>query len=369
MGSEAIPATERSSPRPRTGATLKPPPPPYSLVNHHNITFTPTLLRAQAADRQALKEALIRVRETPRDTLEYDYEMSARVRLILFWVAKENVGGGYVRIGHSSGEQNTELEQVLFGSDPAKAPKAINRWGAGTEVYRPRTNSGDGFPDYSAFFGFMISSKGKSVSEMQGELSKESAHGAHLFSAILSRVEAGRALSQIVRMQSTVDYNLHQLNEAQSYVFDEFLSSPQPVKEIPSAEQCARNSGFLGTVAELIDAALAGKKTPVSLCYIYDAQIHNLTLRNVTPMKKLTIHARLPNAPKDAVAVDRTYPDLLEAEFLSESKQSGKHTSFTLILGTSGRLRGIPVQIRYQPNWWFQVLLNLCPESSQSQGN
>jgi hypothetical protein len=67
---------------------------------------------------------------------------------------------------------------------------------------------------------------------MQGELAKEGAHGEHLFSAILSRVESGRALSLIVPMQSNVDYNLHQLNEAQSYVFDEFLSSPRPVKEI-----------------------------------------------------------------------------------------------------------------------------------------
>jgi hypothetical protein len=343
--------------------------PRFLLVLLFFLAFTPAHLCAQAADRQALKEALGWVREAPRDTVEYDYEMSARVRLILFWAGKENVGGGYVRKGHSSGEQNAELVQVLFGSDPAKAPRAINRWGAGTEVFRQRANSGDGSSSYSAFFGFMKSTKGKSVSEMQGELAKESTHGEHLFSAILSRVESGRALSLLVRMQSDVDYNLHQLSEAQSYVFDEFLSSPQPVKEIPSAQQCSRNSAFLGTVAELIDAALAGQKTPVSLCYVYDAQVHNLTLRSATPLSKLTVRTHAQDPTKPSVAVDQTYSDLLETEFLSESKQSGKHSSFTLILGTSGKLRGIPIQIRYQPNWWFQVVLNLRPESSQAQWN
>ena len=52
-----------------------------------------------------------------------------------------------------------------------------------------------------------------------------------------------------------------------------------------------------------------------------------------------------------------------------ESKASGKRSTFTLVLGTSGNLRGIPVQIRFQPNWWFQVVLNLCPAAPQAQGN
>ena len=326
--------------------------------------FAPSLLRAQADEKVALEEALRSVRQDPRDSVQYNYEMTARLRLLVFWAGKDNVGGGYVRVGRSTQGHDVELVQVLFGSDPAKAPRAINRWGAGTEVFRPHAVSGDDSSAYSAFFGFMKSSKGKSVSEMQGELAKENSNGAHLFSAILSRVDSGRALSLIVPMQSNVDYNLHQLGEAESYVFDEFLSSGRPVKKIPSASQCPRNAGFLGTVAELIDAALAGKKTPVALCYVYDAQVHTLTLRNVAPLNKLTLRTHLPDASKDAAALERTYSGLVEAEFLSESKDSGKHSNFTLVLGTSGNLRGIPVQIRYQPNWWFQVVLNLCPEPS-----
>src|SRR5215469_4809834 len=331
-------------------------------------SFPSAVAQVQGNDRQALQEALKWVREAPRNTTQYNYEMTARLRMILFWVGKDNVGGGYVRTGRS-GAQSAELVQVLFGSDPAKAPRAINRWGAGTEIFHASAASGDDSATFSAFFGFMKSSKGKSVSEMQGELARENLQGEHSFSAILSRVDSGRALSLVVPMHSDVDYNLHQLEEAQSYVFDEFISSGRPLKIIPSAEQCPRNAGFLGTVAELIDAAIACKKAPVSLCYVYDAQVHTLTLRSTAPLDKLTIRARRPQAPKETASVDQAYSNLLETDFLSESKQSGKHSNFTLVLGTSGSLRGIPVQIRYQPNWWFQVVLNLCPEPPHLQGN
>ena len=60
--------------------------------------------------------------------------MTARVRLLFFWAGKDDVGGGYIRRGVSKDDPRQELLQVLFGSDPAKAPRAINRWGAGTEV-------------------------------------------------------------------------------------------------------------------------------------------------------------------------------------------------------------------------------------------
>src|SRR5215469_692474 len=299
------------------------PPPRLTFLLGLSFLFTPALARAQTSaqtsDKQALQEALKWVREAPRNTTQYNYEMTARVRLILFWVGKENVGGGYVRMGHS-GAQSAELVQVLFGSDPAKAPRAINRWGAGTEVFHSRGTPGDDSATFSAFFGFMKSSRGKSVSEMQGELAKENARSEHAFSAILSRVDSGRAVSLVVPMESSVDYNLHQLDKAQSYVFDEFVSSGRPVKTIPSSEQCPRNAGFLGSVAELIDAALAGRKTPVSLCYVYDAQVHTLTLRSIAPMDKLILHTHRPQAPKEAAPVEQTYSRLLEAEFLSESK-------------------------------------------------
>jgi len=38
-----------------------------------------------------------------------------------------------------------------------------------------------------------------------------------------------------------------------------------------------------------------------------------------------------------------------------------REASAIILAGTEGPLRGVPVQIRYQPNWWFQAVLNLAP--------
>src|SRR6202040_3976385 len=104
-----------------------------------------------------------------------------------------------IRMGVSKTDPRQELLQVLFGSDPAKAPRAINRWGAGTEVIwhkDPATHpSKIDACTSTAFFGFMKSSKGKSVSEMQEELRKENTRGEHQNTGILSRCQTGRASS------------------------------------------------------------------------------------------------------------------------------------------------------------------------------
>jgi hypothetical protein len=47
--------------------------------------------------------------------------------------------------------------------------------------------------------------------------------------------------------------------------------------------------------------------------------------------------------------------------FVSTHKITGKRIDFTIYVGRQGALRGVPVQICYQPNWWFQVVLNLLP--------
>jgi hypothetical protein len=51
----------------------------------------------------------------------------------------------------------------------------------------------------------------------------------------------------------------------------------------------------------------------------------------------------------------RSYRDLLLAEFENKNEDTGKSSRFRLLLGTQGKLRGT----QYQPNWRFQVILDL----------
>lgn len=314
------------------------------------------------ADRQPIDEALNWVRNSPQNFLEYDYLMTARVRLLFFWVGKDDVGGGYIRRGVSSDDPRMDFIQVLFGSDPAKAPRAINRWGAGTEVSWHKTPVSAVSPEdvtTSAFFGFMKSSQGKSVGEMQSELAREKQQGEHAFTGILSRVEPSQAVSLIVPLLSDTDYNLHDYDRAEPVMLEHLADSQRPLHTLGDSSRCARSAGFLATVAELMDTALQGQAAPLSRCYIYDAQENTLSLEKVTPVPSLDV---LLHGPNNVVLLNTTHKQLLQLDFTSTHKSTGKKVYFTVYEGTSGTLRGVPVQICYQPNWWFQVVLNLRPE-------
>ena len=327
--------------------------------------LVPESARTTSADRAPIMEALDWVRNAPRDVAQFDYVMTARVRLLFFWAGKDDVGGGYIRRGISKEDPRQELLQVLFGSDPAKAPRAINRWGAGTEVVwhkDPATGPAKGDDVVaSAFFGFMKSSKGKSVSEMQEELRKEKDRGEHQFTGILSRVETGRAISLVVPLASNEDYNLHQYAEAEPLMLEKLSASEVPARTLDTAPGCPRAGEFLGTVSQLADGAVDNREAPESLCYVYDAQVNMLTLEHIVRIQKLDVKV---NSSKGGTLAEKSYEELLQADFVSSNQTTGKRVYFTIFLGTQGPLRGVPVQIRYQPNWWFQVVLNLLPNTA-----
>jgi hypothetical protein len=327
------------------------------------LVVVPQSARPTALDRAPIVEALGWVRNPPSDPVQYDYVMTARVRLLFFWAGKDDVGGGFIRRGFSKSDPRQELLQVLFGSDPAKAPKAINRWGAGTEVVRHReppsaTAKGDDVVA-SAFFGFMKSSKGKSVSEMQQELKNEKDHGEHQFTGILSRVDSGHAISLTVPLASEIDYNLHQYAEAEPVMLEKLSLSERPARVLENSGGCTRAGEFLGTVSELLDSAMQNQGGPHSLCYVYDAQVNTLMIERTAALPKLAVKVK---TAKGEMLADRTYEDLLETDFVTANQATGRRVYFTILVGTKGEQRGVPVQIRYQPNWWFQVVLNLLPK-------
>jgi len=322
---------------------------------------------SSTSDRQPVTEALGWIRSTPSQAVQYNYTMTARVRLLFFWAEKDDVGGGYIRRGVATEDPREEFFQVLFGSDPAKAPRGINRWGAGTEVSWHKNSvalsSSTEDVTASAFFGLMKSSRGKSAAEMQEELKRERERGEHSFTGILSRVEPTRALSLVTGLQSDTDYNLHDYAQAEPVMLDRLSGSTQPVRTLQDAARCPRAEEFLATLAELMDAALATGKAPESRCYVYDAQENSLTLERVSPVYSLPVQLL---GPTNSVLLNASYADLLQLDFVSAHKLTGKKVYFSLLVGTRGELRGVPVQIRCQPNWWFQVVLNLLAANPHS---
>ena len=314
------------------------------------------------SDAAAINESVSWIRATPRLRAEYDYILTCRLRLLIFWVGRDDLGGGYIKTGEAVDDPNLRMIQLLFGSNPGKTPHAINRWGAGTEVVKV---DGSQAPEASAFVGFMKSSQGKSLSAMQQELAQEKTAGKHRFEAIISRVDPERAIATTVPFYSEKDYDMNQLAEAQTLALDQ-LGDNQARKfrrlADPERGECNRPGGFLSTTEELLQRSLTGGKTPFSLCYVYNARLYTLTLQHVTPVANEDVHINLKDKEQK---IDASYHQLVESQFQIRNQESGAKTNFSVLLGTTGELRGVPVQINYQPNWWFQIVLNLKPNSGQ----
>lgn len=312
-----------------------------------------------AAFQTELEEAVEWVRSGSGVSTQYDYMLTAGVRLLFFWVSRDDVGQGYIRRGTSTPETPRESIQLLIGSDPAKAPMRINRWGAATEVRRPE----DGI---CAFFGFMKSSKGESASAMREDLSREDKAQNHRFDGIIARTSRERSIAATVPIGSAVDFNLHQLSLAEEMVIRQLKTAAGPVRILngdgSAAQKCDSGNGFLFTVHDMIEELLSGQEAPLTHCYVYNSRRYALTLKRCTKVPDMKITVK-PRGAKEKMEI--RHQDLRNAEFVILNTQTGERTDFRLVLGVSGRLRGVPVQIHYQPNWWFRATLNLMPERRQ----
>ena len=318
----------------------------------------------------SFEEALKWVRSQPRIHTEYDYVMTVRLRLLLFWVKRDDVGGGYIKLGDVAEDPRRQVVQLLFGSDPSKAPRSINRWGAATEIAR-RTSSSDADPASSVFFGFIKPSRGGSVSSMQRELSAEGQGGQHLFEATLGLVDRGQALSKGVPFYTDHDFNLHELDQAQQLAIRRLEDGPDRKfrrLEGSSQKSCERAAGFLSTIAELLDDSVQGGHTHATLCYVYNAHQYTATLESAHRVAERAVRVAL---REGGPGIDQTYRDLRQAHFRVLRQDTGGETDFDILVGASGPMRGVPIQISYNPNWWFQVVLNLkgAPLLSESSSH
>ena len=105
---------------------------------------------------------------------------------------------------------------------------------------------------------------------------------------------------------------------------------------------------------ELIGRALAGGAQGQSLCYLYNARQYTATLKSYSRVEREVL--RVNKAPA-------VFHNLIRARFQVFNHESGKTSEFDLLVPREGPLRGIPVQIVHQPNWWFQIVLNLAKSS------
>ena len=92
------------------------------------------MLHGQSAARHGV--ASFSAAEVTRERL---YQVDARARPFLFWIRKSNIGDG--RLTWRRGPDGTIGYELLVGSDPARTPRHINRWGYLREEWAPMAPS------------------------------------------------------------------------------------------------------------------------------------------------------------------------------------------------------------------------------------
>jgi hypothetical protein len=264
------------------------------------------------------------------------YTMSAAVRPLLFWISRDRVG--FARITWRRGGDGTLGYELLVGTDPAQAPRGINRWGYIAEAVRGEDGS---------VLALMTGSPDTSYSEEETSSTGTGRSPAE-FRAVRSAVHQGRTTWQSLRIRPPTVLTIHDLNEALGRV-DGQMAGVVPRDGIAPA---GSRSGFLVSVADAIDRTVGGrsesdsssKGRARSSVYVFGRDTYELCLRGASAMT-------VSHAGRQTPAT--------RLRFESRRLDSGSRTQFEVIAGTAGDLRGVPLVIEWQPRWWLRATLRL----------
>lgn len=272
---------------------------------------------------------------------EHRYRMAAKIRpLLLFWIGRDNVGGA--RAVWRRGPDGAVGFELLIGSDPARAPRRINRWGYIAEEVRGSE---------ARLLGVMKQSNEQSLEQAKSRLASEAQEGQYVFKAIRAEASAGEARSGITTIRIARDLTFRDLETLLDLVERESAGGTLRRVRLSSDTR----PGFLVALTELIHRSVAahaqsatgaGARGVRSLPYIYNGTLCDLALRESARLREARVGAR-------------SYRDVVRARFEARNRETGKATEFELLYGASGSLAEIPVHAVYQPRWWLQVELFL----------
>ena len=264
-------------------------------------------------------------------TAEHRYRLSAAIRPLLFWVGAKNVGGARIVWRHDgAGRKGYEL---LLGSDPARAPRRINRWGWVRE---------DADAAGATMTGLMNRSEDDSLDQARVGLQ---ARGRYLFKLNRARVEDGTARAEATTLYAPQDYTFRQLDELLRFA-DEAKATPGVRSgRLPPGTR----PGLLFALADLVGAGVeAGRAAgnagprPHRVQFTFNAGVYDLVVTSWERVERARYGSR-------------TYDKLVRLEFESRNLEKGTTERFVIACGTEGLLAGVPVFVRYQPKWWFKV--------------
>jgi hypothetical protein len=275
----------------------------------------------------------------PPIVAEHKYRMLAKVRPLLFWITRDDVGGARVTWrGDAEGAFGLDL---LIGSDPQRAPRQINRWGYIAEQVR----GGD-----ARVIGVMKQSNEQSIAEAESGIDKDGSQGGYVFRAIQGSATAAEARAGVTTVRVPRDLTFHDIDPLLSLINTAQASPESRSVALPSGTR----PGFLVALADLVKGSLdgyarrpgTGYKASAPVSYVYFGVFYDLSMKSNELLRSTTIDGK-------------RYSNVARADFEIKNRSNGETTKFQLTYGIDGALAGVPVHAIYQPRWWFEVQLFL----------
>jgi hypothetical protein len=264
------------------------------------------------------------------------YRMAGRARPLLFWIGRDDVGLGEIVWRGGDGAVGFEL---LIGTDAAKAPRGINRWGYLQEEVRPGG---------TRVLGVMTTSDETTISDVTSR--PAGAQPVGRFKGLDARIAGGTSRSATETIETERDFSVREKALIVERIAGR-LEDAQP-RDVPVP--AGIRHGFLVATAELVQETLTAAKGGASslralkgrtIPYIYARTLYDLRLTGV-------------EVSRPAAATASQYA-VVHAEFGTLNRTKGTRTTFELDYAAEGPLAGVPTLIRHRPRWWLEAVLAL----------
>ena len=301
----------------------------------------------------------------------FHYSMNGRVRPLLFWFGRNDVGGGHITLAQKEGTKPgswIEYVEVLFGSKPQRVPGKINRWGYGHEMALWNQDNSGKPPclEGTVFEGFIRHSSEESLSAVKNSDSTEKTKKLFWYDGIQSRVSLQKAETAVWQFSQDTDFDFESIKPAIEAYQARRKNNPDKTKQVVNKNNVySEPLGFLTATRHLMlsvsDAYLSGKtdwyKEGFETGYAYNAQIYRMRMTRISYQEKLPADfgSNLPVG----IGVE-ALQGLAEAEFeLNDAPPKNPHR-FSILFPLRGACRAIPLRIRDRPRWWLEVELLLA---------
>jgi hypothetical protein len=264
----------------------------------------------------------------------HHYMVGGRVRPLLFWIGKDDVGDAVIT---TKREADAAAYTLLIGSDPERTPRGINRWGYLSEEIRPGEVT---------LVGLMTESNEESIDDAEANLRKQT--GDRTFNVIRASVADGEARSIVTSVAAPSSYTVRQVDNVLELANRGGVESKPRVVRLPAGGR----PGFLSAVADLMHAQAtdwrsSGRVRPSeAIPFAYHGKLYQVR----------ATHSRFAGTERVGTA---TYEHVIASQFEVRSVTGGEPTIFSITYAADGPLAEIPITATYRPRWWIEIELTL----------